>query len=62
MDQHDKNVQEPDSIREVAIRGMAMSEALYEVLADKGVLKQMEVLARIRKLKSEIKSNVQRPS
>jgi hypothetical protein len=61
MERHDKNGQIPDSIEDIAVRGMAISEALYEILADKGLLTQMEVIARIRKLKAEIKTN-QRPS
>ena len=61
MDRNDENVHVPDSIEEIATRGMAISEALYEILADKGALTQMEVIARIRKLKIEIKTN-QRPS
>jgi hypothetical protein len=62
MDQKDKNVQVPDSIEEVAIRGMALSEALYEVLADRGVLTGDRVIERIKKLKSEIKLDLSRPN
>jgi hypothetical protein len=62
LDQNDEKVRVPNSIEEVAIRGMAMSEAIYEVLADKGVLTQLDVIARIRKLKTEIKTNSQHPS
>jgi hypothetical protein len=62
MDQNDENVQVPNSIKEVAIRGMAISEVLYEILADKGVLTPMEVIARTRKLTAEIKTNLQAPS
>jgi hypothetical protein len=61
MDQNDENVEVPNSIEEVAIRGMALSEALYEILADRGILTQLDVIVRIRKLKAEIKTN-QRPS
>jgi hypothetical protein len=62
MDQKDKNVDVPNSIEEVAIHGKALTEALYEILADKGVLTQMEVIARTRKLTTEIKVNFQQPS
>jgi hypothetical protein len=62
VDQNDKNVQVPESIKEVAIRGMTMSEALYELLTDKGVLTQMEVIARTRNLTTAIKVNFQQPS
>jgi hypothetical protein len=62
MDQKDKNVQVPDSMEEIAIHGPALTEAIYEILADKGVLTQMEVIARTRKQTAEIKTNLQRPS
>jgi len=38
MHRNDRSVQAPTSIEEVAIRGMSLTEALYEILADKGVL------------------------
>ena len=62
MDQNDKKVEPPNSIEEVAIRGMALTEALYEILADKGVLTGERVIERIKKLKSEIKVNLSRPN
>lgn len=62
MNQSDKKVQAPTSIQEIAIRGMAMSEALYEILADKGVLTGEKVIERIKKLKSEINVNHSRPN
>jgi hypothetical protein len=62
MDQNNRKAEVPASIEEIAIRGRALSEALYEILADKGVLTPMEVIARARKLTTEIKVNVQKPS
>jgi len=62
MDQGDMKVQAPTSIEEIAIHGRALTEALYEILADKSVLTQMEVIARIRKLTTEVKINFQQPS
>ena len=62
MSPNNNKVPLPGSIEEVAIRGMALSEALYEILADKGVLTGERVLELIKKLKSEIKANVSRPN
>jgi hypothetical protein len=62
MSPDDKKVRLPDSIEEVAIRGMSLTEALYEILADKGVLTGERVIERIKKLKSEIKVNHSRPN
>jgi hypothetical protein len=62
MDQNDKKVQPPNSIEEVASQGMLLTEALYEILADKGVLTGEGVIERIKKLKSEIKTNPSRPN
>ncbi len=62
MDQNDKKVHTPTSIEEVAFRGMALTEALYEILADKGIFTGDRVIERIKKLKSEIKVNLTRPN
>ena len=62
MNQDDESVGAPNSIEEVAIRGMTLTEALYEILADKGVLTGEGVIERIKKLKSEIKANPSRPN
>jgi len=62
MNQDDKKDQAPSSIEETAIHGMALTEALYEILADKGVLTGERVIERIKKLKSEIKVNLSRPN
>ena len=62
MDRDDINVKAPTSIEEVAIRGMALTEALYEILADKGVLTGERVIERIKKLRGETKINFNRPN
>jgi hypothetical protein len=62
MDPHEKNVKVPNSIEEVAIRGMSLTEALYEILADKGILTGTRVVERIKKLKNETKVNLSRPN
>ena len=62
MDRDDMNVKAPTSIEEVAIHGMALTEALYEILADKGVLTGERVIERIKKLRSETKINFNRPN
>ena len=62
MDQDEKKVQAPTSIQEIAIHGKALTEALYEVLADKGILTGERVIERIKTLKSEIKVNLSRPN
>jgi len=62
MNQDDKKDQAPSSIEETAIHGMALTEALYEILADKGILTGERVIERIKKLKSEIKVDLTRPN
>ena len=47
----DKSAGAPNSIEEVAIRGTVLTEALYEILADKGILTGDRVIERIKKLK-----------
>jgi hypothetical protein len=41
------------TIQEIAYYNMFLTEAIFELLAEKGVLTGEEVLERIRKLKSE---------
>jgi len=41
---------------------MSLTGALYEILADKGILTGERVIERIKKLKSEIKVNLTRPN
>ena len=58
MSPDDKNVTALNSIEKVASRGMSLTEALYEILADKGVLTGDRVIKRIKKLESGIKANL----
>ena len=62
MDQDDMKVQAPNSIDEIAIYGRALTEALYEILADKGILTGENIIERIKKLKNEIKVNLSLPN
>ena len=62
MNADDKNARAPNSIEEVAIRGMSLTDALYEILADKGIVTADRVLERIKKLKGEIKVNARSPN
>lgn len=41
------------SVEEIAQYNMLLTEALYELLADKGVVSKDEVMERVRKLKAE---------
>jgi hypothetical protein len=50
------------SIEELTVYNMLLSEALFEVLADKGLLTRTEVTERIKRLKSETKVNLRRPN
>jgi hypothetical protein len=50
------------SIEELAVYNMLLSEAIYELLADKGILTKSEVTERIKKLKAETKINLPRPN
>lgn len=61
MSPDDKNVTALNSIEKVASRGMSLTEALYEILADKGIITRGRVIERIKKLKSEAKVNRSRP-
>jgi hypothetical protein len=62
MDHNDKTGGVTTSIEELAIYNMLLSEAIYELLADKGVLSRAEVTERIKKLKTETKVNLRRPN
>jgi hypothetical protein len=62
MNPDDKNVKALNSIEEVASRGMLITDALYEILADRGVLTGEQVIERIKKLKSEIKVSRRLPN
>jgi hypothetical protein len=41
---------------------MLLSEAIFEILADKGILQRAEVTERIKKLKNETKVKLIRPN
>jgi hypothetical protein len=62
MDQNEKTGEVTSSIEELAVYNMLLSEAIYELLADKGILSRAEVTERIKKLKSETKVNFRRPN
>jgi hypothetical protein len=62
MDQNDKTGEVTASIEELAIYNMLLTEAIYELLADKGILTRAEVTERIKKLKSETKVNLRPPN
>jgi hypothetical protein len=62
MNADDKSAKAPNSIEEVAIRSMALTDALYEILADKGIVTADRVIERIKKLKGEIKLNARGPN
>jgi len=53
MEQDDKTGKVTTTIQEVAYYNMFLTEAIFELLAEKGVLTGEEVLERVKKLKSE---------
>jgi hypothetical protein len=48
------------SIEEIATYNMLLTEALYELLADNGLVSKEEVMERIQKLKAETTLNFRR--
>ncbi|PYU21891.1 MAG: hypothetical protein DMG32_19490 [Acidobacteria bacterium] len=48
------------SVEEIATYNMLLTEAIYELLADKGILSKEEVVERIQKLKEETTINFRR--
>lgn len=48
------------SIEELATYNMLLTEAIYELLADKGIFSKEEVMERVRKLKTETTVNFRR--
>jgi hypothetical protein len=48
------------SVEDLAHYNMLLTEALYELLADKGIVSQEEVMERVRKLKAETTVNFRR--
>jgi len=62
MDHNAKTGEVTTTIEELAVYNMLLSEAIYELLADKGIVTRAEVTERIKKLKSETKVNLRRPN
>jgi hypothetical protein len=48
------------SFEEIATYNMLLTEAIYELLADKGILSKEEVVERVQKLKAETTVNFRR--
>jgi hypothetical protein len=48
------------SVEEIASYNLVLTEAIYELLADKGFISKEEVLERVQKLKSETTINFRR--
>ena len=48
------------SVEEIATYNMLLTEAIYELLADKGILSKEEVVGRVQKLKAETTVNFRR--
>lgn len=48
------------SVEEIAHYNMILTEAIYELLADKGIISKEEVVERVRKLKTETTVNFRR--
>jgi hypothetical protein len=55
MEQDDKSGKVTATIQEIAQYNMLLTEAIFELLAEKGILTGVEVKERIKKLKSETK-------
>jgi hypothetical protein len=53
MEQDDKTGKVTTTIQEVAYYNLFLTEAILELLAEKGILTGEEVLERVKKLKSE---------
>jgi glutamate synthase domain-containing protein 2 len=53
MEQDDKTGKVTATIQEIAYYNMFLTEALFELMAEKGILTGEEVKERIKKLKSE---------
>jgi hypothetical protein len=62
MDQNTKTGEVTTSVEELVIYNMLLSEALFEILADKSLITRAEVTQRIKKLRSETKVNLRRPN
>jgi hypothetical protein len=62
MRQDNKTGEVTASIEDLAVYNMLLSEAIFEILADKGILTKGEITERIKKLKTETKINLRRPN
>lgn len=55
MEQNDKTGEVTASIQEIARYNMVLTEAIFELLAEKGILTGIEVKERVEKLRAETK-------
>jgi hypothetical protein len=55
MEQNEKTGEVTASIQEIARYNMVLTEAIFELLAEKGILTGLEVKERVEKLKAETK-------
>jgi hypothetical protein len=62
MQQDNETGEVTTSIEELALYNMLLSEAICEILADKGILDRAEVTECIKKLKAGTKVNLRRPN
>ena len=62
MDQNDKTGELTASIAETAIYNMILSQALFEILEEKGLVTRAEVTERMEKLENETANGVGRSS
>lgn len=57
MSQDSRSDRKTVSLEELAYSNMMIVQALVDVLAEKGVLTQSEVMERVQKLKQEVLAN-----
>jgi hypothetical protein len=60
MEQNDKTGTVTATVQEIAHYNMLLTEAIYELLADKGIVSKEEVMERVQKLKAETTVNFRR--
>lgn len=53
VEQNDKTGEVTATIQEIARYNMVLTEAIFELLAEKGILTGVEVKERVQKLKAE---------
>ena len=61
MDYDPKSGEVTSSLEEISVYNMMLTEAIYQILSDKGILTRAEVTERIEKLKTETKVNIRHP-